>query len=387
MANNVDFKYLNRGTSDPICGLTINYSVRVIAVLSNNKESVFPPQPRGAVLTTEVILDGVETTDVNGIVSIDVTQVFSDNVFLEIFQKFSNTPGYNVSIEILLISEQQEIGPYMYISQKNIPIELSAYNVIFSKENNEYEYPDLEYWSVYNSFNVDEIVIDAELLEAIQSKKIRAQRSFLEFLEDFQSEIVSQAPLQIPVLNEYDPINITQIITRCLELNVGTIENALAYTRDAGLIAETNRLNKINTLIGQISNLYPTITIEDGEGLPYQNVGVIPDIFRGFGFYQKNGEIMVQAYVFGQSDGRECSESPIEGGGIKKKQGSNVSIDVNGTVVASLSLEFDGTYSFIDTNLTRVFNDKFVTLVPGDIVTMSVFFNCQNYYTKLIIKN
>jgi hypothetical protein len=380
MANNIDFKYINSDTTDPICGLTINYTVKVIAVLANYKQTN-PPRPRGSVYTSNVILEGVETTDSNGIITLDVTNVFSDDEFEEIFNKFSNSPGYNVSIEIILSSDKQEIGPYMYISRTDIPKELSAYNVYFDKENDEYVYRDLEYYTTYNDFEVDEIVIDKELLEAIQTKKLEARKKYLETLEDFQSEIVSQAPLQIPVLNEYDPINITQIITRCLELDAGTIENALAYTKDAGLIAETNRLNKIKTLVGQISNLYPTITIEDGEGLPYQNVGVIPDVFRGFGFYQDGDDMFVQAYIFGQESGKKCEDQ-----GIVTPE-YPVSVDVNGTVVFNSALGYDGKFTNFVSNLSEDFNKKNVTLVPGDIVTVSVFFECQHYYTKLIIKN
>jgi hypothetical protein len=373
MANNIDFKYLNNSTNDPIEGLNVNYSVKVIAVLSDLKGG--EGQARGAVYTSNVIIEGVETTDADGIITIDVTNVFSDDEFERIFNKFSNAPGYNVSIEIILSSDKQEIGPYMYISRTDIPKELSAYNVYYKKDGNEYAYPDLEYYSEYTSFNVDEIVIDVELLETIQSKKLKARKNYLETLEDFQSEILSQSTLQIPVLNEYDPINITQIITRCLELDAGTIENALAYTKDAGLIAETNRLNKIKTLVGQISNLYPTITIEDGEGIPYQNVGVIPDNFRGFGFYQREGDMYVQAYILGQDRGRFCQ-------GVKTPA-SPVSVDVNGKVLIEASLDFDGKYSYYQRNFTQYFDG----LVPGDIITVRVFFNCQYYYTKLIIKN
>jgi hypothetical protein len=127
---------------------------------------------------------------------------------------------------------------------------LSAYNVILI--DGDYSYPDLQYWDEYESFEIDEIVIDEELLKAIQSKKLKIQRDYTNSLQDFQNEINSQATLQIPVLNEYNPINITQIITRCLELSVGTVENGLTYTTEAGLIAETARLNKIKTLVKQV---------------------------------------------------------------------------------------------------------------------------------------
>ena len=364
MANIIEFKYLNSDTSVPICGLTVNYSVKVIAVLANTKGT--EGQARGAAYTSDVIINGDETTDSNGIVEVDVTNVFSDSTFLELWQKFSNTKNYNVSLQIELQSEKQEIGSIMYISRTDIPQILSAYNVTFDKENDEYSYPNLNYWDEYGEFTVDEIVIDEEILKAVQSEKLKRQRDFNNSLQDFQNEIASQATLQIPALNEYNPINITQIITRCLELSVGTIENGLTYTSEAGLIAETNRLNKIKTLVNQISNLYPTITIEDGEGIPYQNVGIIPEPFRGIGFYQEDGDIIAFALTMG--DEMESWVITLNGDGIK------------GT-------EFDKQSKSFNYNLTSIFDENNITLNVGDVIEIQISLKGIRYFSKLIIKN
>lgn len=361
MANIIEFKYLNSDTLDPICGLTVNYSVRVIAVLSDLKAGELGA--RGAVYTSDVIIEGDENTDSNGIVEVNVTNVFSDNTFLELWQKFSNVKNYNVSLQISLESNKQEILPYVYLSRTDIPQILSAYNVTFDGE--DYSYPDLQYWDLYESFSVSEIVIDEELLRSIQSKKLKTQRDFNNSLQDFQNEINSQATLQIPALNEYNPINITQIITRCLELSVGTIENALTYTTDAGLIAETNRLNKIRILVNQISNLYPTITIEDGEGIPYQNVGVIPKPFRGIGFYRSEGSIIAFAVAMGK---------PMGSWGIT----------LNGEGINGTYSGFEKSFSY---NLTSIFNDNSITLNVGDVIEINTEFEGIIYYSKLIIKN
>lgn len=367
MVNNIDFQYRD-STSTPICGLTINYSVKVIAVLANIKDPE-ALNPRGAVYTSDVIEDGVETTDSNGVVTIDVTNVFSDSEFLQIFAKFSNSKNYNVSIEIKLESEKQEIGPSMYISTTNIPTQLSAYNVVFSKKEDDYEYPELVYQDEYDYFTVEEIVINENKLKEAQAKKLKSQRSYVDLLEDFQNEISSQSILQIPILNEYDPININQIITRCLELSVGTIDNGLSYTTDAGLIAETNRLTKIKTLINQISNLYPSTTIEDGEGIPYQNIGIIPEPFRGFGFFQDGGDIIATSYLIGEP--KKSEECP-----------PMISISLNGSEFYSSG--FDGVFVF---NVSDALSNENISLVDGDILNILVTIDCTNYNSKLIIKN
>jgi hypothetical protein len=378
MVNNIYFKYVD-STSTPICGLTINYSVKVIAVLADikNPDATIP---RGAVYTSDVIEEGVETTDSNGVVTIDVTNVFSDSEFLQIFAKFNNSKNYNVSIEIKLESEKQEIGPSMYISTTVIPEQLSAYNVVFSKKEDDYVYPELVYWDEYTEFSVDEIVINENILKETQAKKLKSQRSYVDLLEDFQNEISSQSILQIPILNEYDPININQIITRCLELSVGTIDNGLSYTTDAGLVAETNRLTKIKTLINQISNLYPSTTIEDGEGIPYQNIGIIPEPFRGLGFFQVTDEIIATSYLvnyenLGMIEISTCARE------IRIPE-YPILITLNGEYFYGES--FSSAFNF---NITSELSKQGKTLVDGDILNLSVFYDCTYYNSKLIIKN
>ena len=289
MANLIDFRFLNADNDDPICGLTINYMVQTVVVLSNGKTES-PPQPRGAVYNSEVLLDGTETTDSNGYIQVDVTNMFTDEQFIQIFTKYANLKGYNVSILITLMTEKQEIGPYTYLGQTEVPLELLGYNVV--KKGVIYSYNDLDYADEYQDYYINEVVIDADKLKESQSTKNKAQKEYIENLTSFQGDIQSQGILLIPTLNRYNPINITQVITRCLELNVGCIENALTYSRDAAVVAETNRLNGIQNTIEQISALYPNVSIEQGEGLPYQNVGVIPIPFRGYSFFQNDAGIV-----------------------------------------------------------------------------------------------
>lgn len=288
MANLIDFRFLNADSEDPICGLTINYMAQTVVVLANEKTQD-PPQPRGAVYNSEVLLDGAETTDSNGYIQVDVTNMFTDEQFIQIFTKYSNLKGYNVSVLITLMTEKQQIGPIIYLGQTEIPKELLGYNVV--KKGATYSYNDLDYAGEYQDYYINEVVIDAEGLKKAQAEKNKAQKAYIEELTSFQGDIQSQGILLIPTLNRYNPINITQVITRCLELNVGCIENALTYSRDAAVVAETNRLNGVQNTIEQISALYPNVSIEQGEGLPYQNVGVIPIPFRGYSFFQGNGMV------------------------------------------------------------------------------------------------
>jgi hypothetical protein len=388
MANLISFKYRNSDTEEPICGLTINYMVQTVAVLANTKgdTSLIPPQ-RGGVLFSESLLDGIVTTNSNGIVQINVTNMFTDETFLAYFNKFGNLKEYNVSLLITLMNEKQEIGPYVYLGTTEKPQELLAYNVVKTGPTT-YEYKNLVYYDVYDDFYIDEVVISEELLKKYQSTKLKTQKEYLDTLASFQGEIESQSILQIPTLNRYNPINITQVITRCLELNVGTIENALSFSSDAGLIGETNRLNGIRNTISQISALYPKVTIDQGEGLPYQNIGIIPEPFRGYSFYQNEGNIRFVGTLM-------SNYNSFIGDKAEKDTGVyieyNPSLSLNGEIIATkewggmekIAYSYDTQgwseiFKFDNINgLVQEWQEKnkleIVGLVPGDVLTVASY--------------
>jgi hypothetical protein len=382
MANLIDFRFRNADNDDPICGLTVNYMVQTVVVLSNNDKPQDPPQPRGGVYNSEVLLDGTETTDSNGYIQVDVTNMFTDEQFIQIFTKYSNLKGYNVSILITLMTEKQQIGPIIYLGKTEIPKELLGYNVV--KKGVTYSYNDLDYSDVYQDYYINEVVIDAEGLKKSQAEKNKAQKVYIEELTSFQGEIQSQGILQIPTLNRYNPINITQVITRCLELNVGCIENALTYSRDAAVVAETNRLNGIRNTIEQISDLYPNVSIEQGEGLPYQNVGVIPTPFRGYSFVQKDGLIFFLGTLMNPYYGAGLDPQPslsLNGEIIKFTEWSKTKeVDTIIPAVPTAGVSEFFVFSNINSLVIKYQQDRkipAVGLVPGDVlsVTSTVDYN------------
>jgi hypothetical protein len=106
MANLISFRYRNEGNSDLISGLTVNYSVRAVAVLSNTEkkygEELQLPSQRGGIFYTEPLLNGVETTNASGIIEVDVTNAFTEPMFIKVYEKYGNLKEYNVSLFITL---------------------------------------------------------------------------------------------------------------------------------------------------------------------------------------------------------------------------------------------------------------------------------------------
>jgi hypothetical protein len=69
----------------------------------------------------------------------------------------------------------------------------------------------------------------------------------------------------------YEPTSWVYVITRFLELIDGTINPALRFTQNGSMTVENKRLTMIQKTIENLLNLYPDITIEDGEGTPYDS--------------------------------------------------------------------------------------------------------------------
>ncbi len=78
---------------------------------------------------------------------------------------------------------------------------------------------------------------------------------------------------------DYHPTNFKVVITRLLEIQEGTLKQAIDYSKTTGLKVEYDRLTAINKLITNLSSMYPNVTIDDGEGIPYvSNNGLIKQL-------------------------------------------------------------------------------------------------------------
>ena len=155
------------------------------------------------------------------------------------------------------------------------------------------------------------------------------------------------------------------------------------FSTDAGLIGETNRLAGIRNLIEQISELYPEISIEQGEGLPYQNIGVIPTPFRGYSFYLDDDSLInFKGYLM----------NPFIANFNKGDENFNPSISLNGEIMEFA--EFGGVDSpYYEGVQTDGINSAFkfddiedivlnyqgksklpqVGLVPGDVLSVTSY--------------
>ena len=67
-----------------------------------------------------------------------------------------------------------------------------------------------------------------------------------------------------------DPSSLEMIITRLLELKEGTLDPSIELLQKSKLIGDMMTLKRISSLIAQFTSKYPTTTLGDGEGIPYE---------------------------------------------------------------------------------------------------------------------
>ena len=97
------------------------------------------------------------------------------------------------------------------------------------------------------------------------------EENYLLVKKQYESQVSGDVDLEIDTAETYEPTTFKNVITRLLEFQVGTLQPALEYTKTAKLTTEYDRLNTMDKLINILSKMYPNITIDDGEGIPYNS--------------------------------------------------------------------------------------------------------------------
>ena len=116
-----------------------------------------------------------------------------------------------------------------------------------------------------------------------QVKTVNSKIDFETILDNYRSQLKAQSLDLILSSAEYQPNSFTKVITRLLEFQEGTLSTSIDYAENANLLDLKDLLGTLNTEIGDLAGLYPEITIEDGEGIPYGDG--IPNVYEYFGWF------------------------------------------------------------------------------------------------------
>lgn len=110
----------------------------------------------------------------------------------------------------------------------------------------------------------------------MRSNFLNKEREYIVAKQEYETILKSStANVVMPQQESYYPSEFKSVITRALEFKHGTLDPAKIFTTDAKLENESKLIDMLIKTITRLSSLYPDITIDDGEGQPYQSEKII----------------------------------------------------------------------------------------------------------------
>ena len=195
----------------------------------------------------------------NGYITINLTSMLSNSRLIKFVTKYKDTSVLSVTITIPKTTNYSSFA-------RNLKIPVKWKQDERGLTFDPYDYAD-ENDSIILQSIADQITEFATLRRTYKT----IEDAYLLIKNQFETQLIGEIDLEIDTAETYEPKNFKTVITRLLEFQVGTIQPALEYTKTAKLTTEYDRLNTMNTLINVICKMYPDVTIEDGEGIPYDS--------------------------------------------------------------------------------------------------------------------
>lgn len=207
--------------------------------------------------TTEVLYNVGVISDDEGIINVDLTNLLTNKIFFKFYEKYKGDITISITIEIPKTEKYRSF--------------VENYKITPNWGEND----NGTYFENYNYYENDDTIILSPISDKItdlptlrQTYKTIEDR-YLLIKKQYESQIVGELDIEIDTTEDYEPKTFKNVITRLLEFQEGTLQPAIDYTKTAKLTTEFDRLTTIDKIINIISKMYPNITIEDGEGLPY----------------------------------------------------------------------------------------------------------------------
>lgn len=146
--------------------------------------------------------------------------------------------------------------------------------------------PEFYFWAVNAPDTLLKVLsYDKQLINEKQVKAASTKIDYEIQLKNYQAQLIAQSPDLILSNYNYQPDSFTKVITRLLEFQQGTLVTSLDFARNADLTQLYSLLGPVNGIdyeINSLAGLYPSINIEDGEGIPYGDG--IPVLYEYFGW-------------------------------------------------------------------------------------------------------
>jgi hypothetical protein len=195
--------------------------------------------------------------DETGYITINLTSMLSNSRLLKFVTKYKDSSVLSVTINIPKTTNYGSLTRNFKLPVKWKQGELGL------------TFDPYDYYDQADAIILQPIADQVTEFATLRRTYKTIEDAYLLIKNQFETQLVGEIDLEIDTAETYEPRNFKTVITRLLEFQVGTIQPALDYTKTAKLTTEYDRLTTMNTLIDVICKMYPDVTIEDGEGIPY----------------------------------------------------------------------------------------------------------------------
>jgi hypothetical protein len=200
-----------------------------------------------------------------GTAYVDVSEILSNSILIKFYKYFSIY--YSIGLEMILKTDKVEID----VKGESIVYAPSVTRVLFDSKVVNFSFNERSELQM-SKITSDPIGLEKSgqlLYENLRLNYIEKQREYEAIKREYEEKLKSTNDIILNQKEIYYPQNFTFVVTRLLELQEGTIEPGIEFTMDAKLELQENILRDINRLINRLSELYPDVSIKDGEGQPY----------------------------------------------------------------------------------------------------------------------
>ena len=207
--------------------------------------------------STENLFSVNFVTNNEGYFSIDITEMLKNTKFIRFYQKYRGQITLNITIEIPKTATYN-----VFVDNVKITIE-------FKETERGINFDGYSYYEKDGALILSPIEDRVTELATLRRTYKTVEDNYLLVKKQFESQVTGDIDLEIDTAETYEPKTFKNVITRLLEFQSGTLHPAIAYTKTAKLTTENERLTIIDNLVNLLAQQYPDITIEDGEGIPY----------------------------------------------------------------------------------------------------------------------
>ena len=245
--------------ANPETGVTV--MAGLVALKSGRSEVEAAPkeQEPNIIDSTDYLLKQVLKVNEQGQAVINFDKTLLSTEAYRFYQNYYKT--YPIAIKIVIEVPKSEKYDFS-ITSDNISVKWVVLKSLQFDSINYSEYND----NIYLKSPGNNIVDFIKLRSSLKT----AEESYLLIKKKYESELsFSTSDVELPTNSPHEPTSFSQVITRLLEFQEGTLLPGLSHAEKLNLDVEYKRLDTINKLINIVTGMYSEITIEDGEGMPY----------------------------------------------------------------------------------------------------------------------